>query len=79
MRKVANILFFLSLGIVLTQDLIEAVVFLMLLFLLVLITIVTIRHVQRYLIKRRFKKECDDLFTEDFYTRLNNVIKNELK
>ena len=79
MRKVANILFFLSLGIVLTQDLIEAVVFLMLLFLLVLITIVTIRHVQRYLIKRRFKKEREDLFTEDFYTRLNNVIKNELK
>ena len=79
MRKVANILFFVSLGIVLTQDLIEAVLFLMLLFLLVLITIVTTRHVQRYLIKRRFKKECDNVFTEDFYARLNDVLKNEFK
>ena len=68
-KKVANIL---SLGILLTQDLIEAVLFLMLLFLLVLIT----RHVQRYLIKRRFEK---DVFTEDFYARLNDVLKNEFK
>ena len=75
-KKVANIL---SLGILLTQDLIEAVLFLMLLFLLVLITIVTTRHVQRYLIKRRFKKECDNVFTEDFYARLNDVLKNEFK
>ena len=79
MRKVANILFFVSLGILLTQDLIEAVLFLMLLFLLVLITIVTTRHIQRYLIKRRFKKECDNVFTEDFYARLNDVLKNEFK
>ena len=68
-KKVANIL---SLD---CQDLIEAVLFLMLLFLLVLIT----RHVQRYLIKRRFKKECDNVFTEDFYARLNDVLKNEFK
>ena len=71
-KKVANIL---SLGILLTQDLIEGVLFLMLPFLLVLIT----RHVQRYLIKRRFKKECDNVFTEDFYARLNDVLKNEFK
>ena len=79
MRKVANILFFVSLGILLTQDLIEAVLFLMLVFLLVLITIVTTRHIQSYLIKRRFKKECDNVFTEDFYARLNDVLKNEFK
>ena len=71
-KKVANIL---SLGILLTQDLIEAVLFLMLLFLLVLIT----RHVQRYLIKRRFKKEYDNVFIEDFYARLHDVLKNEFK
>ena len=68
-KKVANIL---SLD---CQDLIEAVLFLMLLFLLVLIT----RHVQRYLIKRRFKKECENVFTEDFYARLDDVLKNEFK
>ena len=77
MRKVANVLFFIFFGIVVTQDLIEAVVFFVLLFLLVLIAIVTTRHVQRYLIDRRFKKDCEELFTEDFYRRLNNVIKNE--
>ena len=72
MRKLATIL---SLGIVLTQDLTETLLFLMLLFLLVLIT----RHVQRYLIKRRFKKECDKVFTEVLYARLNDVLKNEFK
>ena len=77
MRKVANVLFFIFFGIVVTQDLIEAVVFFVLLFLLVLIAIVTTQHVQRYLIDRRFKKDCEELFTEDFYRRLNNVIKNE--
>ena len=75
MRKVLNILFLISFGIVLTQDLIEAVRFFILLFLLVLIA----RHVQRYLLDRRFKKDCEELFTEDFYVRLNTVIKNELK
>ena len=75
MRKVLNILFLISFGIVLTQDLIEAVTFFILLFLLVLIA----RHVQRYLLDRRFKKDCEELFTEDFYVRLNTVIKNELK
>ena len=75
MRKVLNILFLISFGIVLTQDLIEAVTFFILLFLLVLIA----RHVQRHLLDRRFKKDCEELFTEDFYVRLNTVIKNELK
>ena len=70
MRKVLNILFLISFGIVLTQDLIEAVTFFILLFLLVLIA----RHVQRYLLDRRFKKDCEELFTEDFYVRLNTVI-----
>ena len=75
MRKVLNILFLISFGIVLTQDLIEAVTFFILLFLLVLIA----RHVQRYLLDRRFKKDCEELFTEDFYVRLNTTITNEFK
>ena len=77
MGKVSNILLFVFLGILfLTQDFIEAVLFLILVFLLAFIIIVTTRHVQRYLIKRRFEK---DVFTEDFYARLNDVLKNEFK
>ena len=75
MKKVLNILFLISFGIVLTQDFIEVVVFFMLLFMLILIA----RHVERYLLDRRFKKDCEELFTEDFYVRLNTVIKNEFK
>ena len=77
MGKVSNILLFVFLGILfLTQDFIEAVLFLILVFLLAFIIIVTTRHVQHYLIKRRFEK---DVFTEDFYARLNDVLKNEFK
>ena len=75
MKKVLNILFLISLGIVLTQDVIEVLAFFILLFMLILI----IRHIQRYLLDRRFKKDCDELFTEDFYVKLNTVIKNEFK
>ena len=75
MKKVLNILFLISFGIVLTQDVIEVVAFFILLFMLILI----IRHIQRYLLDRRFKKDCDKLFTEDFYVRLNTTIKNEFK
>ena len=75
MKKVLNILLLISFGIVLTQDVIEVVTFFILLFMLILI----IRHVQRYLLDRRFKKDCEELFTEDFYVRLNTTIKNEFK
>ena len=75
MKKVLNILFLISFGIVLTQDIIEVVVFFIVLFMLILIA----RHIQRYLLDRRFKKDCEELFTEDFYVRLNTVIKNEFK
>lgn len=37
------------------------------------------RHIQRYLIKKRFEKEFKDVFTQDFYNRINKVIKNEFK
>lgn len=64
-----------SLAFVLTQDIIEVIAFLMFLFMSVLI----VRHIQRYLYDRRFRKDCDELFTEEFYVRLNTVIKNEFK
>ena len=75
MKKVLKILLLISFGIVLTQDVIEVVAFFILLFMLILI----IRHVQRYLLDRRFKKDYEELFTEDFYVRLNTTIKNEFK
>ena len=75
MKKVLNVLFLMSVALVLTQDIIEVVAFFMLLFMLILI----IRHIQRCLLNRRFKKDCDELFTEDFYARLNTTIKNEFK
>ena len=64
-----------SLAFVLTQDIIEVIAFLMFLFMSVLI----VKHIQRYLYDRRFRKDCDELFTEEFYVRLNTVIKNEFK
>ena len=38
-----------------------------------------IASIRRYLTYRRFTKECDEFFTEEFYTRLNNTLKNEFK
>ena len=32
-----------------------------------------------YLIKKRFEKEFKDVFTQEFYNRINKVIKNEFK
>ena len=75
MKKVLNVLILMSLAFVLTQDIIEVIAFLMFLFMSVLI----VRHIQRYLYDRRFRKDCDELFTEEFYVRLNTVIKNEFK
>ena len=75
MKKVLNVLILMSLAFVLTQDIIEVIAFLMFLFMSVLI----VKHIQRYLYDRRFRKDCDELFTEEFYVRLNTVIKNEFK
>ena len=64
---------------IITHELIEVLVFLSLLFLLLMTTVFITRHIQRYLIKRRFEKEYKDVFTQDFYNRLNKVINNEFK
>lgn len=59
----------------LTQDVIEVIAFFILLSMLTLI----IRHVEYYLLERRFRQECSELFTEEFYERLNTTIRNEFK
>ena len=72
------LVFLMSVLVVLTQDIAEIVAFLMLLLLLVYMSIL-IASIRRYLTYRRFTKECNELFTEEFYTRLNTTIKNEFK
>ena len=76
MKKV--VVFLMSVLVLLTQNIAEIVAFLMLLLLLLYMSML-IASIRRYLTYRRFTKECDELFTEEFYTRLNNTIKNEFK
>ena len=72
------LVFLISVLVVLTQDFAEIVAFVMFLLLLLYISML-IASIRRYLIYRRFTKECDELFTEEFYTRLNATLNNELK
>ena len=62
--------------VLLTQNFAEAVTFVMFLLLLFYFSML-IASIQRYLSYRRFTKECDELFTEEFYTRLNTTLNNE--
>ena len=78
MNKVTILLTLLALALI-THELMEVLVFLSLLFSLLTITVCLTRHIQRYLIKKRFEKEFKDVFTQDFYNRINKVIKNEFK
>ena len=78
--KKLEILFFVSCGVLLlTEELIKCISFLISLFLLVLVCQFLMGYISRNLAKRRFKKQCDELFTEEFYHRLSNVIKDEFK
>ena len=63
--------------VLLTQDFVEVVTFLMFLLLLLYFSML-IASIRRYL-TRRFTKECDELFTEEFYTRLNTILNDEFK
>ena len=62
---------------ILIQDIVEVVAFFMFLLLLFILILIA-RHIRHYLIYRRFTKECDELFTEEFYTRLDTVILNSI-
>ena len=64
--------------VLLTQDFVEVVTCFMFLLLLLYFSML-IASIRRYLIYRRFTKECDELFTEEFYTRLNTILNNEFK
>ena len=68
--------FLILLLVLLTQNFAEAVTFVMFLLLLFYFSML-IASIRRYLSYRRFTKECDELFTEEFYTRLNTTLNNE--
>ena len=72
------LVFLMSVLVLLTQNIAEIVAFLMLLLLLLYMSML-IASIRRYLTYRRFTKERDELFTEEFYTRLNTTIENEFK
>lgn len=55
------------------NDFVQLVVLILLISVLFLIN----RHINEYLQYRRFKQDCDELFTEEFYVKLSDVIKNE--
>ena len=76
MKKI--VVFLMSVLVLLTQNIAEIVAFLMLMLLLLYMSML-IASIRRYLTYRRFRKEFDELFTEEFYTRLNNTITNEFK
>ena len=61
--------------VLLTQDFVEVATFLMFLLLLLYFSML-IASIRRY---RRFTKECDELFTEEFYTGLNTILNDEFK
>ena len=64
-------LFLILLLVLLTQDFVKVVTFVMFLLLLL--------YFSMLISYRRFTKECDELFTEEFYTRLNTTLNNEFK
>ena len=76
MKKVSMAVLFILLALTLaTHEVEEVVVFLILLLLFLMVTVFVTRHIQRYLCKKRFEKDCENIFTEDFYIKLNRVIK----
>ena len=63
-----------------THEIMELFLFLTLLILLFVLTIFTTRYIQRYLIMKQIEKDCEDVFTEEFYNRLKKtVLKNEFQ
>ena len=70
-------LFLILVLVLLTQDFVKVITFVMFLLLLLYFSML-IASIRRYL-NRRFTKECDELFTEEFYTRLNTTLNNEFK
>lgn len=72
MKKVSILILLALLASALKTNEVE-IVFLILLILLFISTVFLIRYIQRYLIRRQFEKNCEDIFTEDFYDRLKKL------
>ena len=65
-----------ALDVLKTHEIMELFLFLTLLVLLFVLTISATRYIQRYLIMKQISKDCEDVFTEEFYNRLKkNYIK----
>ena len=74
-RIVNVVLFLMTIAFVLTGNATEIIASVVLLMILLLI----VSCIQHYLTDRRFKQECGELFTEEFYERLNTTINNEFQ
>ena len=66
-----------ALGVLKTHEIMELFLFLTLLILLFVLTISATRYIQRYLIMKEIEKDCQHIFTEELYNRLE-TINNEL-
>ena len=66
-----------TLGVLKTHEIMELFLFLTLLILLFVLTISATRYIQRYLIMKEIEKDCQHIFTEELYNRLE-TINNEL-
>ena len=74
-RIVNVVLFLMTIAFVLTGNATEIIASVVLLMILLLI----VSCIQHYLTDRRFRQDCAELFTEEFYERLNTTINNELQ
>ena len=74
-RIVNVVLFLMTIAFVLTGNATEIIASVVLLMILLLI----VSCIQHYLTDRRFKQDCAELFTEEFYERLNTTINNEFQ
>ena len=74
-RIVNVVLFLMTIAFVLTGNATEIIASVVLLIILLLI----VSCIQHYLTDRRFKQDCAELFTEEFYERLNTTINNEFQ
>ena len=46
---------------------------------LLIISFLIVSCIQHYLTDRRFRQDCAELFTEEFYERLNATLNNEFQ
>ena len=74
-RIVNVVLFLMTIAFVLTGNATEIIASVVLLMILLLI----VSCIQHYLTDRCFKQDCAELFTEEFYERLNTTINNEFQ